>query len=58
MYHKLVIGKLGITHQRIFISKYFPIGQYIVSLDDDIEEVSKLRGTDKLVKIKDLNQFL
>jgi hypothetical protein len=57
LYHKIVIGKLGITNQRIFISKYFPIGQYIVSLDDDIEEVSKLRGTDKLVRIKDLNQF-
>jgi hypothetical protein len=57
LYHKIIIGKLGITNQRIFISKYFPIGQYIVSLDDDIEEVSKLRGKDKLVRIKDLNQF-
>ena len=57
LYNKIIIGKLGITNQRIFISKYFPIGQYIVSLDDDIEEVSKLRGTDKLVRIKDLNQL-
>ena len=57
LYHKIIIGKLGITNQRIFISKYFPIGQYIVSFDDDIEEVSKLRGKDKLVRIKDLNQF-
>jgi hypothetical protein len=57
LYNKMIIGKLGITNQRIFISKYFPENQYIISMDDDIEEVSLLKGSDKLVKIKDLNSF-
>jgi hypothetical protein len=57
LYNKMIIGKLGITNQRIFISKYFPENQYIISMDDDIEEVSLLKGTDKLVRIKDLNSF-
>ena len=57
LYNKMIIGKLGITNQRIFISKYFPENQYIISMDDDIEEVSLLKGTDKLVRIKDLTSF-
>jgi hypothetical protein len=57
MYKEIIVGKLGITNQRKFISKYFPEGQYIISMDDDIEELLSLRGTKKLVKINDLNKF-
>ena len=57
MYKEIVVGKLGITNQRKFISKYFPEGQYIISMDDDIEELLSLRGTRDLIKINDLETF-
>jgi len=61
LYHKIVVGKIGIANQRVFISHYFPVNQYIVSLDDDVEELQQLRGTtkenSKLVKLKDLDGF-
>lgn len=56
MYNKIVIGKIGIANQRKFISKYFPEGQYIISMDDDVEEVLMLKG-EKLVKLKNLDNF-
>ena len=56
LYNKIIIGKKGITNQRNFIANYFPEGQYVVSLDDDIEEFEILKG-EKLVKFKDLNGF-
>lgn len=57
MYKQIVVGKIGIANQRKFISKYFPEGQYIISLDDDVEELLSLRGTTELVKINNLNKF-
>lgn len=56
LYHKIVVGKIGIANQRVFISNYFPINQYIVSLDDDVEEIQYLKG-DKLIKLRDLDTF-
>jgi hypothetical protein len=56
LYNKIIIGKKGITNQRIFISKYFKEGQFIVSMDDDVERLEMLRG-DKLIKLNDLNLF-
>jgi len=56
LYHKIVVGKIGIANQRVFISNYFPINQYIVSLDDDVEELQYLKG-DKLFKLKNLDIF-
>lgn len=57
LYNKIIVGKKGITNQRIFISKYFPEGQYIVSMDDDVEELQMMKNKDKLVKIHDLDKF-
>jgi hypothetical protein len=57
LYNKIIIGKLGITNQRRFISTYFPEGQYIVSIDDDVEQVEKMYGSDRLVKVKNLHDF-
>ena len=54
--YKIVVGVLGIANQRVFISKYFPIGQYIISLDDDVEELQTLHES-KLVKLTDLHTF-
>ena len=54
LYTDIIIGKKGITAQRIFISKYFPIGENIVSLDDDVEYMSELVNG-KLVKITNVD---
>ena len=56
MYNKIIVGKKGITHQRIFISRYFPVGQYVVSIDDDVEAIEKLNGN-KLEKICNVDKF-
>lgn len=37
--YNIVIGHLGIFNQRNFISNYFSEGQYIVEMDDDIDEI-------------------
>jgi hypothetical protein len=57
LYKEIVIGKIGITNQRKFISKYFPEGQYIISIDDDLEELMKHHGKNKYSKINNLNKF-
>lgn len=57
MYHKIVVGKIGIANQRKFISKYFSEKQYIVSMDDDVEELEMMTAPDKLVKITNLDKF-
>jgi hypothetical protein len=56
MYNEIVIGKLGINNQRKFISKYFPLNQYIVSMDDDVEGLLMLKN-DKLVQMKNVDKF-
>lgn len=56
LYNKIIIGKKGITNQRIFISNYFNEEQYVVSMDDDVEQLEMLRG-DKLVKMHNLDLF-
>lgn len=38
-YSKLVIGIVGLVPQRDFIEKYFPSGQNIVFMDDDVESI-------------------
>jgi len=58
LYNKLIVGKKGITRQRIFISQWFPEGQYIVSIDDDVDEIQILnKKGDKLVRLEDVNNF-
>ena len=57
-YFKIVVaGTSGITNLRVFISKYFPSGVKIVSLDDDIERVEKLTRDGKLSVKRDLHSF-
>lgn len=55
--YKIIIGKKGITNQRNFISKYFDKNQYIISLDDDIEDILELKQQN-LVSINDFNAFI
>lgn len=57
LYNEIIIGKKGITNQRIFISQYFKEGQYVISMDDDIEEFETLSKSEKLIKLKDVDKF-
>jgi hypothetical protein len=41
-YNEIVVGVIGITNQRNFITSYFPSETYIISIDDDIEKIMKL----------------
>lgn len=56
MYHKIIIGKKGIANQRIFIKQYFKEGDYVVSIDDDVEGLFRLTG-EKLTQIKQVKPF-
>jgi len=56
LYYKIIIGEIGISNQRNFIKNYFPVGQYIVSIDDDVDEL-KIVENDKLIKLKNLHSF-
>lgn len=56
MYNEIIIGKKGIKNQRVFISKYFPEGKHIVSIDDDVEKIEQLKGG-KLQQIKNVDKF-
>lgn len=56
MYNSIIIGKLGIANQRIFIKHYFKEGSYVVSIDDDVEGLFKLTG-DHLTKITRVASF-
>lgn len=56
MYNNIVVGKKGIANQRKFISRYFPAGQYVISIDDDVESLDKLKG-DRLTKIHNIDKF-
>lgn len=39
---KIVIGKNGISTQRKFINSFFPLRHHIVSVDDDVRDISVL----------------
>ena len=54
MYGDIVVGKIGIAKQRIFITHYYPVGAYVVSMDDDVEELMMLRG-EKLATVRDVD---
>jgi len=57
-YNKMIIGKKGLANQRKFISKYFPEGQYIISIDDDIDDFQKLdKKGEKLVKVTNVHKL-
>ena len=69
LYGKIVVGKLGIANQRIFIKHYFQENQHVVSIDDDVEGLFKMTNTAgtprkgaeskpaKLVKITNVDKF-
>ena len=66
LYNNIVIGLLGLKNQRNFITKYYPEGNNIVEMDDDIKNIMQLvvkkdttKTTKKTVKpIEDLDAFI
>lgn len=42
LYNKLIIGELGLKHQRNFIMNYYPEGTHIVQMDDDLDKIVEL----------------
>jgi len=52
--YNLVVGVCGIANQRNFISNYFDMDSYILSIDDDIEELYFLEDETKLTSINNL----
>ena len=69
MYHRIIVGVIGLRDQRNYITKYFPEKQLIVELDDDVKDVLKLipgkgknreeiQKNNKLSPIKDLHSFI
>ena len=52
--YNLVVGVCGIANQRNFISNYFDMDSYILSIDDDIEDMYFLEDETKLTSINNL----
>lgn len=44
-YNKIIIGQPGLAAQRNFITKYFPCGEIICQMDDDVKGVKLLNST-------------
>jgi hypothetical protein len=45
LYGQIVVGVLGLSQQRNFISDFYPEGQILLQLDDDVKGVKTLGGT-------------
>ncbi len=56
--YKIVIGVLGIGPQRNFITAYYPVGTYVVSMDDDIRDLISLKGVGFNVWIQECLQWM
>lgn len=56
-YGKIIVGALGLKGNRTFIQNYYPEGQYIVCLDDDIEEVHIKISDKKVQKLNHLDEL-
>lgn len=54
LYGKIIIGLLGLKHQRNYITEYYPEGTHVVEMDDDISKIVQLvvsrRNTSKTSK--------
>jgi hypothetical protein len=55
LYGHLIVGKKGLKNQRNFITNYFPEGQEILQLDDDISELKILAN--KITNNSDFSKF-
>ena len=56
--YKIVIGVLGIGPQRNFITSYYPLETYVVSMDDDILKLHHMQGVGFNVWIQECLQWM
>lgn len=58
--NNIIIGQLGLLNQRKFISNYFPEGQWILQMDDDIDNIVFLNDDNKkeVELLEDLESFV
>lgn len=56
-YHKIIVGVIGIQHQRNFIIDYFREGTHVLFMDDDVERVDELKGN-TFKQIQNLDKFI
>lgn len=61
LYNEIIIGVKGLVEQRKFINNYFEEDSYIISFDDDVEEIlekkTNLKTDNKLHSIKNLPEL-
>ena len=50
--YKIIIGKKGLKNQRNLIQDYFPVGTFVVQMDDDLKEIYQLVLTNNTNKYK------
>ena len=55
---KIIVGVVGLQAYRNFISNYYPVGTYIVNMDDDIAELYQLGPDGKLQPLKSLEDII
>ena len=55
---KIIIGEVGINNQRNYIRNYFNVGDLVLSIDDDIEDVLVFKNEKLLEPIENLNEFI
>ena len=55
---KIILGEIGINNQRNFIRNYFNVGDLVLFIDDDIEDVLFFENEKKLKPIENLNEFI
>lgn len=55
---KIIQGVRGIPNQRNFIQKYFPVGDHLLFIDDDIETIVGLNQQGKRVGVTKLDAFI
>jgi len=56
-YNYVIIGKPGIGHARQFMSEFYPNGQHIVYLDDDVKDIKELKMVDGKKKVHSILDF-
>jgi hypothetical protein len=54
---EVVTGVRGYPNQRNFIQRYFPVGQHLVIIDDDIRQIIGLNADGRRVKATKLHDF-
>ena len=56
-YSKIIVGQKGMRAIRNFIQNYYPEGQRVVNLDDDVEKIQIMKDEKTILDFSDLDDF-